>query len=109
MDEAAVIAVPLRMGGGMRVKVLEALSAGKAIVASPLAVAGLEVTDGVELLVASSDREFVDAIVRLLEDVPTRVRIAGNARAWAAENLAWGPRVAQYDELYRSVLQAGRS
>jgi len=46
VDNAALIVLPIRLGGGMRVKLLEALAAGKAVIASPLAAAGLHVKDG---------------------------------------------------------------
>ena len=46
LDAAAVVASPIRLGGGMRVKILEALTGGKAVVASPVALAGLAVRDG---------------------------------------------------------------
>ena len=59
---AAVVAIPIRMGGGMRVKVLESLAAGKAVVASPRAVEGLDVTPGQEFLLADTDEEFCEAI-----------------------------------------------
>lgn len=106
MDAAHVIALPIRMGGGMRVKLLEALAAGKAVVASPLAAAGLAIVSGEHALIAESDAEFEEAILTLLRDEPLRVRIAGNARRWAAENLSWDGRVARYEALYRSVLRS---
>src|SRR5262249_35776594 len=62
-DRAALVVVPLRLGGGMRVKVLEALAAGKPIVASPLALEGFDVMDGKHVFLADSDRQFSDAIV----------------------------------------------
>ena len=54
LDAAAVFASPIRLGGGMRVKILEALTAGKAVVASPIALAGLAVRDGDEVLAAET-------------------------------------------------------
>lgn len=106
MDEACVVALPIRMGGGMRVKLLEALAAGKAVVASPLATAGLELVPGEQALIAESDAEFEDAILTLLRDDALRVRVAGNARRWAAQHLSWDARVARYESLYRSVLRS---
>ena len=47
MAAAPLLALPIRLGGGMRVKLLEAMAAGKAVVASRLAAAGLDLTDGV--------------------------------------------------------------
>ena len=104
VDEAAVVVLPIRLGGGMRVKLLEALAAGKAIVASPRAAAGLAVTPGVELELAETDDEFVDAVVALLLDSARRVELAQHGRAWAMEHLGWSGRVRSYDALYRSLL-----
>lgn len=100
LDGAAVVAAPLFQGGGMRVKVLEALAAGKAIVASPLAVEGIGVADGEQVLLAKTDEAFAEAILALLEDRDGRVTLAGRARAWAEENLGWERPVAAYEELY---------
>jgi polysaccharide biosynthesis protein PslH len=100
LDGAAVVAAPLFQGGGMRVKILEALAAGKAIVASPLAVEGIRVADGEQVLLAETDEAFAGAILSLLEDRDRRVALAGRARAWAEENLGWGRWIAAYEELY---------
>lgn len=102
LDRAQVVALPIQLGGGMRVKLLEALASGKAVVASPLAAAGLDAGEHV-LETAETDDEFADAIVRLLEDPAARVRLGRNARAWAVANLSWDTRVQQYEALYASL------
>jgi glycosyltransferase involved in cell wall biosynthesis len=104
LDRAALIVVPLRLGGGMRVKVLEALAAGKAVVASSLAVEGLGVTDGEQVVLAETDQEFCDAIGGLLRDPERRVALARRARAWACANLGWENSVAAYETLYTSLI-----
>lgn len=104
VDAAAVIALPIRIGGGMRVKLLEALAAGKAIVASPAAVAGLALRDDEHVLLAERDDEFAAAVRSLLRHPVRRARIATAARGWAEANLSWRSRVIVYDELYRSLL-----
>jgi glycosyltransferase involved in cell wall biosynthesis len=104
LERAAVFAAPLRFGSGMRVKVLEALAAGKAVVASPLAVEGLDVQDGRHLLLASSDQEFADRIARVLDDGELRARLGEGAWAWAQRHLGWDGCVARYEELYRSLV-----
>ena len=90
----------------MRVKVMEALAAGKAIVASPLAVAGLEVCDGEQLVLAERDHEFASAIVTLLDSVAARRRLAQSARIWAVNNLSWGRSVTAYENLHDRLLAA---
>lgn len=108
LDRAAVVVVPLRMGGGMRVKVLEALAAGKAVVASRLAVEGLNVMDGKEFLLAESDGEFTDAIGQLLASPERRASLAACARAWACANLTWERSIVAYGELYESLVEDSR-
>jgi glycosyltransferase involved in cell wall biosynthesis len=88
----------------MRVKVLEALAAGKALVASPLAVEGLELTDGDQIIIAQTDQEFCAAIVALLADPEQRAALALRARAWACANLGWDKSVAAYERLYDSLI-----
>lgn len=107
LNAAAVVAAPLFLGGGMRLKVLEAVAAGKPIVASPLAIEGIEVTDGEQVVLAETDEEFAGAILALLEDRDRRVALAGRARAWAEENLGWERPVAAYEALYDSLTREG--
>jgi glycosyltransferase involved in cell wall biosynthesis len=104
LDRATLVAVPLRLGGGMRVKVLEALAAGKAVIASSLALEGLDLTDGEQVVLAETDQQFCDAIAGLLRDPGRRVALARRARAWACANLGWEKSVAAYETLYTSLI-----
>jgi glycosyltransferase involved in cell wall biosynthesis len=105
LDHAALAVVPLRLGGGMRVKVLEALAAGKAVVASPLAVEGLDLVDGEHVTLAKSDQQFSDAIVHLLADPERRALLAARARAWACANLGLEKSIAAYESLYHGLIE----
>lgn len=98
LDRAAVVAAPLSTGGGMRVKVLEALAAGKAVVASPLAAEGLH---GAPLLLADGDEETAAAIVSLIEDRDRRVALATRAREWSLART--GP-VEAFENLYERLI-----
>jgi glycosyltransferase involved in cell wall biosynthesis len=106
LDRATLVIVPLRLGGGMRVKVLEALAAGKAVVASPLAIEGLDIVDGDQICLAESDQDFVEQIVQLLDDADRRASLAARARAWACANLGWEKSIAAYEALYESLIQS---
>jgi polysaccharide biosynthesis protein PslH len=75
---ATVIVVPLRVGGGTRIKILEAGAAGKPIVSSSLGAEGLDFKDGDEILIANSPTDFAGAVTTLLRD-PNRRRQVGNA------------------------------
>ncbi|HSJ87707.1 MAG TPA: glycosyltransferase family 4 protein [Anaerolineales bacterium] len=104
LDQAALVVAPLRLGGGMRIKVLESLVAGKAVVTTSLAAEGLDIQDGEQLALAETDDEFVSRIVELLQNPEKRIAIAQRARAWACENIAWPQSVAKYETLYQGLL-----
>jgi glycosyltransferase involved in cell wall biosynthesis len=108
LDAATVFAAPIRHGGGMRVKILEALAYGKAIVATPLALEGLDVRDGEQVLIAETDEEFADAIVGLLENVDRRRALARSARRWAEKHLDADQQVEAYEALYSSIANGRR-
>jgi glycosyltransferase involved in cell wall biosynthesis len=103
LDAAAVVAAPIRLGGGMRVKILEAIAYGKAVVASPVALEGLALRDGIEVVVAESDGDFVGAITTLLRDPQRRVALAQAARRWAELHLDADLRVDAFERLYDSL------
>jgi glycosyltransferase involved in cell wall biosynthesis len=100
LDRAAVVAAPIRHGGGTRVKVLETLAAGKALVATSRAVAGLSIEPGREFLLAETDDELVDALERVLVDVELRMSLGRAARAWAERSMGWESVADAYDALY---------
>ncbi len=107
LDAAAVVVCPIRIGGGIRVKVLEALAAGKAVVASPRAIEGVNVTHGREVLVADTDEEICASTVLLLADPARRAELARSARSWAERNLDHSLVAAAYERLY-GQLRPGR-
>lgn len=101
---ATLVVLPIRLGGGMRVKLLEAMAAGKPIVTTRLAAAGLDLTDGAEVAFAETDEEFAAAILALIDDAGSRRRLGAEARRWAAANLGWDSRVREYEDLYETLL-----
>jgi glycosyltransferase involved in cell wall biosynthesis len=80
MDECAVLALPVFLRGGVPLKLIEAMARGKAIVASPEMVRGLDVVDGHDALIRSDAESFAAAIVSLLHDAELRARLGHNAR-----------------------------
>jgi glycosyltransferase involved in cell wall biosynthesis len=95
----------------MRVKVLEALAAGKAVVASPRAVEGLAARGRDHLVVADGHVATASAIAELIEDVEARRRLGQGARAWALRELTWSAMADRYDDLYERLTarRRGRS
>ena len=87
--EATVFVVPLRIGSGTRLKILEALAMGKAIVSTSVGAEGLALKDGEEIFIADEPIIFADAVTRLLTDTPLRRRIGENGRARVERDYDW--------------------
>jgi len=103
LTAATVVLAPLRMGGGIRIKVMDALALGKAVVATPLAAEGLGVSDGQELLMAEGEQAFADAVSRTLSDAQLRQSLSQNARRWAARFGEPARVGAAFERLYESL------
>jgi len=86
---AACLVVPLRFGGGLRIRILEALAAGLPVVCSPVAVEGMGLEAGAHVLIARTPGEYRDHIARLVEDPASAAALAG--RALARVRAAYGP------------------
>ena len=104
LDQAALFVAPMYLGGGIRIKVLEALAAGKAVVTTPLAVEGMSVRNGEHVSVAGNDLEFAQQIAYLLEHTEARASLAGQARKWACEHSGWDQSIVKYETLYTELL-----
>jgi sugar transferase (PEP-CTERM/EpsH1 system associated) len=89
MRDAAVYIVPLRIGGGTRLKIFEAMAAGKAIVSTTIGAEGLPVINGTHLLIADEPHTFARHVVRLLRDVDHRRHIESAARALVVDRYDW--------------------
>ncbi|MBN1977682.1 MAG: glycosyltransferase [Anaerolineae bacterium] len=87
--DAAVYVVPLRMGGGTRFKVLEALAMGRAVVSTTLGAEGFPVTHGQELLLADEPGEFAQAVVSLLNAPEKREALGQAGRAFVEARYDW--------------------
>jgi glycosyltransferase involved in cell wall biosynthesis len=97
---AKLVLVPLRQGGGMRVKVIEACAAGKAVIASAMAVEGLGLHPGVDFVLANSDEEFVQAVIGLLGDPEQRESLEEAAREWTLRTQNSDEWLSRYEALY---------
>ena len=86
---AEVYVVPLRVGGGTRLKVVEAMAMGAAMVSTSLGVEGLGAVDGRQLLLADDPHGFAQRILELLDDADRRRRLGLAARAFVEERYGW--------------------
>lgn len=87
--EAQAAVVPLRVGGGTRLKVLEAMALGTPVIATRKGVEGLDVRPGANILLADTPDEIADAVATLFRDSALRVGLAANARRLVEENYDW--------------------
>lgn len=105
LDRAAVVAAPIAIGGGSRVKVLDALAAGKAVVTTSRGAAGLTVPAGEAIVIAEHDGDLASAIAWLLSDRNARLRLGRRARAWAEQELMWSTMAERYGDLYARLAE----
>ncbi len=81
--------VPLRVGGGTRLKILDAWSMGKAVVSTSVGCEGLMTRHGTNILIADHPADFADAVSRVLDDSALRQRLESEARSTAVEHYDW--------------------
>ena len=89
MEEAAVYIVPLRIGGGTRLKIYEAMAMEKPIVSTSIGAEGLPVAGGEEIILADTPESFADAVVTLLRQEDRATEIAKRAAAKVREQFGW--------------------
>jgi glycosyltransferase involved in cell wall biosynthesis len=89
ISKSAVYIVPIRIGGGTRMKIYEALSMGKALVSTTVGAEGLPLQSGEHILRADSAEDFRDSVVTLLRDPTLRDRMGNTARGYVCEHYRW--------------------
>jgi polysaccharide biosynthesis protein PslH len=104
---AAAVVVPLRLGGGTRLKIVEAMAMGKAIVSTTLGAEGIEAVAGRDLLVEDQPAAFADAVNRLLAQPGEAKRIGQSARQLAVERYAWSGAARTLEGFYRRIRESG--
>lgn len=85
----SVYIVPLRIGGGTRLKIFEAMGMGKAVVSTTVGAEGLPVTSGRDVVLADEPARFAQAVVHMIRDVDARQRIEREARRLVVEQYDW--------------------
>jgi sugar transferase (PEP-CTERM/EpsH1 system associated) len=103
---ATVYVAPLRVGGGTRLKLLQAMAMGTAIVATSLGAEGFPVTHDQELLLADTPQDFAQAVLTLLDDPQGRARLGTAARRLVQAAYGWDSLVPRLETLYATMLEA---
>ena len=104
LASAAGLVVPLRIGGGTRLKIVEGMSMGKAIVSTTLGAEGIDAVPERDILIADDPEDFAASVVRLLDDSGLAARLGSSARRLAVERYAWSAAATRLEQFYRELL-----
>ena len=108
VGRSSIYVVPLRVGGGTRLKMVDAMAQGKAIVATSVGAEGISGENGRHFVLADDPDAFAAAVVRLIGDAPARKRLGDAARRQAEEVYAWPGLAARLTQCYQDALQEAR-
>jgi len=102
--EAAAFVVPLRIGGGSRLKILEAMALGKAVVSTSIGAEGLRLENERNILLADSPDAFAAAVLRTLADVELQQSLGAAGRALVEHEYRWAILGEKYSNYICSIL-----
>jgi len=105
LAQRAVFIVPLRIGGGTRLKIFEAMSMAKAVVSTSIGAEGLPVRNGEHLLLADDPASFAEKTLWLLRDGSERARIGRAARLLVERNYSWATVSRSFAQVLESVVE----
>lgn len=100
---ASVFVVPIRIGSGVRLKILHALAMGKAVVTTSLGCEGLELVDGKHLWIADTAQEFADRVSALLQDPAARRRLGETGLQHVRARYRWPDAAEALEALYQRL------
>lgn len=101
---ATVYVVPLRIGGGTRLKILEALAMGKAVVSTSVGAEGLNLSAGDEIMIADESAKFADGVLQLMENGGMRRELGDNGRRRVETEYDWRRIGEKLQRLYEAVV-----
>ncbi len=105
LNEAGTVIVPLRIGGGTRLKIFEAMAMQKAVVSTTVGAEGLPVTSGRDIVIADSPQELADSIAKVLTDEPWRHQIAAAARRLVCERYSAETVARQFEAICQQTVE----
>ena len=106
LDRASAVIVPLRLGGGTRLKIVEAMAKGKAIVSTRIGAEGIDVVHDQHALLADEPQSFAEQVERVLSDAALARRLGSAARELAVDRYSWRALVGHLQNFYEQLLAA---
>ncbi len=107
LGACAAMVLPLRFGGGVRIRMMEAAATGTPVVSTPVGVAGMGLRAGMDYLEGQTAAELALALLHLLDDEADARRVGENARRWAEANISMESYPARLDALFAKMLGPG--
>ncbi|MFH1741219.1 MAG: glycosyltransferase family 4 protein [bacterium] len=107
-SRAHVYLVPLWVGGGIRLKILEAMASGRAVASTPIGCEGLEAENNIHLLTAQEPADLAECVLKLLEDKELREKLAIQARNLMEKKYDWDKVIAEQEQNYQQWQQQMR-
>jgi polysaccharide biosynthesis protein PslH len=108
VHQSMVYVCPIFDGGGTKLKMLDAMAMGKAIVAHPVACEGLDITDGLQALQASAPEAFATAILRLMDDRALRMNLEIEGRKHVCEHFSFASIGRELSRSYSAMTETSR-
>ncbi|MGB9594871.1 MAG: glycosyltransferase family 4 protein [Candidatus Poribacteria bacterium] len=105
ISQSAVFVVPLRIGGGTRLKILQALAMKKAVVSTSIGCEGLGLIHNEHLLISDDPKEFAESVMLLLNDKDLRYRLGENGRKLVEDKYDWKAISMKLNTIYRNYLR----
>jgi polysaccharide biosynthesis protein PslH len=111
IGRAAAYIVPIRVGGGTRLKIYEAMAMERPVVSTTIGAEGLPVSDGEELMIADGPEEFAEAVLRVLGDARLAMRLGCRAGSVVRERFGWERAASRFVEVceYAAAAHPGRA
>jgi polysaccharide biosynthesis protein PslH len=104
LEKAALMVAPIRIGGGTRLKILEAMAAGRCVVSTSIGAEGLDVRNGEHMMVADDSAEFAQTVISLLHDPARRQALGRAGRILVEAKYSWDQATSRLEEIWNQVV-----
>jgi len=103
--KSALMVIPVRAGGGMRVRILEAFARAIPVVTTSIGLEGIDARPGTDILVADDPLDFANSVLNLLQEKDLQEKLASNGRQLVEEKYDWQVALSELDKIYEKLAQ----
>ena len=102
-ENSSLMVIPVRAGGGMRVRILEAFARAMPVITTTVGLEGIKAEPGVDVMVADTPVDFANLVIKVLNDKNLQDRLSMNGRQLAEDKYDWQVVLKQLDALYQKL------